>query len=449
MKLVGKAIIGIALIALSLFVSFILLADAFSLEGGPKEEWNRTFGGPYGDGFWSLQRTGDGGCILAGYTASKAEGADLWLLRADQEGDPLWNKTFGGSGEDVGYFVLETKDGGYLVTGSTDSFGMGGERLWLLKTDSRGIKEWDRIFGGFVSSSGDGGWAAEATEDGGYIVTGYTQSIGAGRKDLWLLKTDGQGNEIWDKTFGGTEDDVGMSVAGTGDEGYIVTGRTASFGSGGDDIWLLKTDSQGREEWNATFGGKNDDAGFQVLDGGDGYALVGRTESGSDDERIVLIKTDDEGQKLWERTYKGSAGTSLQPTSDGGFIIAGRIDSEESGRDGLLIKTDSSGRAQWATPLRGEGEDIGTWAVENSDGSYLFAGITSSYGSGAEDGWLVKFQARPMNNEEERADNASLGAISNSMNFTINQSSKINMDKDKVSGKRLSNIEKIFNEKEG
>jgi len=422
MKTVGKPIIQIALIALFIFVSSVLSADAQSQGEGPKEEWNRTYGGPYGDGFWSLQKTGDGGCILAGYTAAKGEGADLWLVRTDREGNPLWNRTFGGSGEDVGYFIQETKDGGYIVTGSTDSFGMGGERLWLLKTDSRGIKEWDRVFGGFVSSSGDGGWAANATEDGGYIVTGYTQSFGAGRKDLWLLKTDGQGKEIWDKTFGGTEDDVGMSVAGTGDGGYIVTGRTASFGAGGDDIWLLKADSLGREEWNTTFGGKNDDAGFQVLEVEDGYALVGRTESGSDDKRIILIKTDREGHKLWERTYKGSAGTSLQPTSDGGFIIAGRIDSEESGKDALLIKTDSSGREQWAVPRKGEGDDIATWAVESSDGSYLYAGITSSYGSGAEDGWLVKLQAGAANGEERAVDNTSM---------------------------RLSNIEKIFNQREG
>jgi predicted secreted protein len=434
MKTVGKLIIRIILF---LFVSSVLLADAQS-QGVPKEEWSRTLGGPYGDGFWSLQETEDGGCILVGYTAAKGEGADLWLVRTDREGDPLWNRTFGGSGEDVGYFIQETKDGGYIVTGSTDSFGMGGERLWLLKTDSSGIKEWDRVFGGFVSSSGDGGWAADATEDGGYIVTGYTQSFGEGRKDLWLLKTDGQGKEIWDKTFGGTEDDVGMSVAGTGDGGYIVTGRTASFGAGGDDIWLLKADSLGREEWNTTFGGKNDDAGFQVLEVSDGYALVGRTESGSDDKRIILIKTDREGHKLWERTYKGSAGTSLQPTSDGGFIIAGRIDSEESGKDALLIKTDSSGREQWAVPRKGEGDDIATWAVQSSDGSYLFAGITSSYGSGAEDGWLVKLQAGAAKGEERAVDNTSINFDSNATNATKIQT-----------GKRLSNIEKIFNQREG
>ncbi|MCX6670248.1 MAG: hypothetical protein NTV25_10680, partial [Methanothrix sp.] len=143
MKIVGKLIIRIILF---LFIASVLSADALALGEGPKEEWSRTLGGPYGDGFWSLQETEDGGCILVGYTASKGEGADLWLVRTDREGDPLWNRTFGGSGEDVGYFIQETKDGGYIVTGSTDSFGMGGERLWLLKTDSSGIKEWDRVF---------------------------------------------------------------------------------------------------------------------------------------------------------------------------------------------------------------------------------------------------------------------------------------------------------------
>ncbi len=444
-----------------IFIAFMFSADALSLGVGPKEEWSRTFGGPYGDGFWSLQETDEGGCILAGYTASKGEGSDLWLVKADREGNPLWNKTFGGSGEDVGYFVKETKDGGYIVTGSTNSFDMGGERLWLLKADSNGSKEWNSIFGGFVSSAGDGGWSADETEDGGYIVTGYTQSYGEGKKDLWLLKTDCRGKELWDKTFGGAEGDVGMSVVETGDRGYILTGRTASFGSGGDDIWLLKTDSLGREEWNVTFGGKNDDVGFQVLDVGDGYVLMGRTESGSDDERIILIKTDYQGRKLWDRTYKGSAGTSLQPTSDGGFIIAGRIDSKDSRRDGLLIKTDSSGREEWAIPVRGAGEDIGTWAVESRAGGYLFAGITNSYGFGAEDGWLVKFQEKPMNDEDETGYNSignnsignnsignnSISTNSNSMNLTIVQSDKIDRIKDNISGNRLSNIENILNQK--
>ena len=138
---------------------------------------------------------------------------------------------------------------------------MGSEYLWLLKTDDNGTKLWDRIFGGFVSSSGDGAWSVDETRDGGYIVTGYTKSFGVIAKDLWLVKTDSKGIKQWDRTFGGSKDDVGMSVVQTRDGGYAVTGRTASYGAGKDDIWLMKTDSAGREQWNRTFGGPGDDAG--------------------------------------------------------------------------------------------------------------------------------------------------------------------------------------------
>jgi len=258
--------------------------------------------------------------------------------------------------------------------------------------DGNGSLLWDRTFGGFVSSSGDGGWSVQETDDGGYITTGYTQSLGSGRKDLWLLKTDDQGNRIWDKTFGGPEDDAGMSVLQSRDGGYIVAGRTASLGKGGDDIWLLKTDSRGIETWNATFGGKQDEAGFQVVELADGYAVVGRTESGSDRKRIILIKVDPEGRRLWERTYPGSSAASMQSTGEGGFIIAGRIDNEITGRDALIIKTDSRGIEEWSMTLGGSADDIGTFVIASRDGSYMLAGITGSLGWGSEDAWLVKIR---------------------------------------------------------
>lgn len=248
--------IFVSFISVSFIFIFLVLAESNSAYGAePIEEWNRTYGGRYGDGAWCLQETSDGGYILVGNTATRGEGSDLWLIRTDQSGDPIWSRILGGSGEDIGYFVKETSDGGFIITGSTESFGMGEERLWLIKTDSNGSRIWDRTFGGFVSSSGDGGWSVDETRDGGYIVTGYTQSQGRGRKDLWLLKTDDLGDRIWDRTYGGREDDVGISVLQSRDGGYIVAGRTASFGKGGDDIWLLKTDSVGKEAWNATFGG--------------------------------------------------------------------------------------------------------------------------------------------------------------------------------------------------
>ncbi len=334
-------------------------------------------------------------------TASKGEGSDLFLIKTNEAGNCTWSRTLGGSGEDVGYYVEETEDGGFIVTGSTDSYSMGDELLWLVKTDRNGSLTWEKTFGGFVSSSGDGGWSVQETVDGGYIVTGYTQSLGNGRKDLWLIKTDGDGGLIWDRTFGGREDDVGMSVQNSQDGGYIVAGRTASFGKGEDDIWLLKTDSNGGEIWNVTFGGKKDDAGFQVVALASGYALVSRTDSGKNDEKIKLIRVDPNGKKIWERSYKGSSAASLQLTDDGGFIIAGRVDNKETGRDALIIKTNSIGIMEWSITLGGRSDDIGTFAIQRRDGSYMMAGITSSFGQGREDAWLVKIRAKPSRDESE------------------------------------------------
>ncbi len=142
--------------------------------------------------------------------------------------------------------------------------------------------------------------------------------------------------------------------------------------------------------WNATYGGDGDDAAFQVVELADGYALVGRSESGAEKERIILIRVDHLGRKIWERSYLGGSGASLQQTADGGFVIGGRIDREESGRDGLIIKTNSAGEEMSRLVLGGMRDDIFSFVIQNRKGDYILAGITSSYGSGAEDAWLVK-----------------------------------------------------------
>jgi hypothetical protein len=263
--------------------------------------------------------------------------------------------------------------------------------ITLLVTSASGFQpymEWSRTFGGPYD---DGAWSLQKTEDSGYIIAGYTSSRGEG-SDLWLIKTDSVGNRQWDKTFGGPKDDVGMSVVQTRDGGYIVAGRTASFGSGGDDIWFLKVDPEGLKQWNSTFGGQKDDVVLQVIELKDGYALTGRTESAdSGGKKAFLLKTDLNGRKLWERYYgQNSSGISLQQTDDGGFIIAGSMNSPAIGKDAMLIKTDPFGNEQWIMPLGGPGENIGTSVVKSIDGGYVMAGITNSYGAGAEDAWLVK-----------------------------------------------------------
>jgi predicted secreted protein len=368
---------------------------------GAHQEWSKTFGGDFGDGAWSLQRSNDGGYIIAGYTCSLGQGGDLWLIRTDENGTEQWNRSFGGSGEDVGYYIKQAEDGGYIVVGSTKSYGIGEERLWLLKVDSNGNREWDRTFGGFVSSSGDGGWSVDVDTDG-YIIAGYTKSFGAGGKDLWLIKTDLRGGVQWQRTYGGLKDDVGMSVAKTNDNGYIVAGRTASFGSGGDDIWLLKVGPTGIEQWNRTFGGDKDDVAFQVIESEDGYILTGRTEP-REGRRAFLLKTDFKGAKKWEKTYgQDSSGISVHRTGDGGFIVAGSTETPGAGKDALLIKTDPSGKEQWIMPLGGQGDDIGTAVIESADGEYILAGITSSFEAETEDVWLTKIVADSLSENADR-----------------------------------------------
>jgi len=359
--------------------------------------FERTYGGPDGDWAYRAEETSDGGYIIAGLTWSYGPGAeDVYLIKTDSAGDTVWTRGYGGPAGDWGWSVEQTSDGGYIITGLTWSFGAGAEDLYLIKTDSGGDTVWTRAHGG---PDGDWGYSVEETNDGGYIVAGGTWSFGAGAEDVYLIKTDSGGDTVWTRTYGGAAGDWAYWVEETSDGGYIITGLTWSYGAGAEDVYLIKTDDVGDTMWTRTYGGAAGDWGWLVEETSDGgYIIGGLTWSyGAGAEDVYLIKTDDVGDTVWTRTYGGAAGDWgywVEQTSDGGYIITGLTWSFGAGAEDIyLIKTDGFGHTVWTRTYGGAAGDWGWSVEETSDGGYIIAGLTWSYGAGAEDVYLIKTDA--------------------------------------------------------
>jgi len=270
---------------------WILKLDSFG-----NVTWQKTYGGLIVDIAYSIQQTSDGGYIVAGVSASLTYfSQEFWILKLDSFGDITWQKTYGGSLSEYSYAdsIHQTGDGGYIVAGSTDSFGAGNYDFWVLKLDSSGNVIWQKTYGG---SSYDFGESIQQTSDGGYIVAGSTDSFGAGNYDFWVLKLDSSGNAIWQKTYGGWKADWARSIKQTSDGGFIVAGYTGSFGGGNNDYWILKLDSSGGAIWQKTYGGSNNDDAYSIQQTSDGgYIVAGATNSfgiGNFDLWILKINAD-------------------------------------------------------------------------------------------------------------------------------------------------------------
>jgi len=413
-----------------LLVMKVLVVLIFLLSPGiANAQWANTYGGPGDEGADSIQQTTDGGYIVAGGTNSfGAGGNDFWVLKLNPDGTVAWQKTYGGPEDEEGASsIQQTRDGGYIVAGGTTSFGAVDGDSWVLKLHPNGTVAWQRTYGG---TGDDIAGHIQQTSDGGYIMAGGTNSFGAGGSDFWVLKLNPFGGVAWQKTYGGTGDEGASSIQQTTDGGYIVAGETNSFGAGGrGDFWVLKLNPDGTVDWERTYGGESDDYAFAIRQTSDGgYIVAGVTYSFGTGGDIMVLKLNPDGTVAWQKTYGGSDwdwaySYSIWQTTDGGYIVAGETKSFGAGNtDILILKLDASGNIVWQRTYGGGGFESASPIQQTTDGGYIVAGRTDSFGAGGRgDFWVLKLDVNG-----EIPDCAPMGtssAVANNINVSTSPSS--------------------------
>jgi hypothetical protein len=356
-----------------------LLALLFVIPAFSQQRWERNYGGTEDDGGYSVQQTLDGGYVVAGYSYTSGDNTQVFLLKTNAFGDTLWSKTYGGAETEVGYSVQQTSDGGYIIAGYTTSLG-NSEEVYLVKTNPSGDTLWTRNYGG---TGWDRGYSVQQTSDGGYILAGYYLDL-VNNGQVLLIKTNASGDTLWTRTYGGTSVDGGSSVQQTLDGGYIVAGYTRSFGNG-IQVYLIKTNPSGDTIWTRTYGGTGWEEGYSVQQTSDtGYIIAGETDSYGNGVQVYLVKANASGDTLWTRAYggvDGGIGYSVQQTSDGGFIVAGYTYSPSVGNQVYLVKTNGYGDTLWTKTYGGASDDWGHSVRQTSDGGYVVTGEATSFGN--------------------------------------------------------------------
>ena len=350
--------------------------DTISGPFPPSTWWMKTFGGIWNDCGYSVKQTTDGGYIITGFMNASA-----WLLKLDGNGDMMWEKYNIGRG--WGRCVQQTSDGGYIVLGENAA-----SYIWLLKTDDTGNIEWNTTYNRTDTIEA---CVVQQTTDGGYFIATTTWSSNY----YWLLKTNTTGHLMWEKTFGGSFYDVCYSGQQTIDGGYIITGCTTAFGGSYFKGWLIKTDGNGDMVWNKTFSGTDDVIGKAVQQTSDGGYIIAADFCWGE-PRILLIKTDGDGNTLWERILnddRNDYAKAIQQTTDGGYIIIGRTwygYGNGTNSDFLLTKTDSEGNTIWARTFDKTYLDEAETGQQTTDGGYILLGTTYDPWGSRSDVWMIK-----------------------------------------------------------
>jgi len=362
------------------------------------------FGGAYADSIAVMRATPDGGFVLGGSTDSFGQGSgDMLLIKTDACGNREWMRSFGGEGKDKGHGLALTPDGGYILVGESSSDDASGN-AYVVKTDAQGQREWSVTHGG---NSYEWAESVTVTSDGGYVISAKTYSFGP-NTPMWhnamIFKLDATGKLLWSRVFGaenGSMDPVVIQevkkVGGQWD-GLLMVGGSEGFGQGKDDVWLMKLTANGSHEWSVVHGSSGDENAFRFLQTPDmGYVIVSDTNGFSSSAASALIlKTDVSGKLLWAKRYGLDGKTEphdLIARADG-FVIAGfTLAATAGGVDAFLMSVGQDGAVQWMRTYGGALDDRGFAMAAAADGGVALAGDTMSNGAGGYDGWLVKTAA--------------------------------------------------------
>lgn len=382
-------------------------------------EWSIHFGGSKADRASRVIKTNDNKYIVIGQTSSSdgdvqlnKGNSDLLIFKIDNLGKIQWQKTFGGSGEDFATDISKTKDGGYIVCGSTESkngdikINNGRFDYWVLKLTKEGELEWEKTFGG---TDYDYANSIKPTNDGGYILAGESVSNDGdilnnkGGNDFWILKLNKQGNIDWQKNLGGSAYDEAHMIHQIKDGGYIVGGHSESSdgdlkkNNGFNDLWIVKLNKNGIIEWEKSFGGSEYDNFQSVSPTKDGGYIVGASTSSKIGEidknkqynNFWILKLDKLGTIEWENVYGGNDNdylSSVAQIKDGGFIASGytnSIDGDVKNKnkqgDFWIIKIDKKGLLKWEKTLGGKNEDYANSVQETNDKSFVIVGNSDPY----------------------------------------------------------------------
>lgn len=352
----------------------------------PDTVWTKTIGGLGIESGRSIQQTSDGGFIIAGTRTEEFDAPrHIFLMKTNASGDTLWTRDYNVG---RGYGVRQLHDGGYIVVGAS-----GG--VSIIRTNSKGDTIWTKIYGNEIFVAGH---SIQNTIDGGFVIAGAARSDSGG---VFLMKIDVNGDSLWAKIFSLRCFGV-VSCSECFDSGYVLTGDIASLDidpdSGNYDIYVIKTNDDGKINWVKQYGGEDFESGYDIKQTADkGLIIAGLTFSfGKGASDIYLVKTDVHGDTVWTKTYGGKRhdyARSIQQTSDGGYIVTGYTESFGAGsHDVYVLRTDAIGDTLWTKTCGTRTPDYGYSVIQTCDGSYVVVGYTNVYGRGDWDLYLIKIE---------------------------------------------------------